>query len=82
LRYFGVSTLIPLHSTLRTLRTQKSEPKHSLEIPKRNLSDFDENSVISFQMEIFRRLYALTTPFYTPNVAHANFRAETVPVNP
>jgi hypothetical protein len=39
-------------------------------------------TVISFQMEIFRRLYALTTPFYTPNVAHANFSAETIPVNP
>jgi hypothetical protein len=33
-------------------------------------------------MEIFRRLYALATPFYTPNVAHANYSVETVPVNP
>jgi hypothetical protein len=50
--------------------------------PKSNLSDFDENSVISFLMETFRRLKALSTPFYTPNVAHANFSVETIPVNP
>jgi hypothetical protein len=56
--------------------------KQSLQIPKRNLSDFDENSVISFQMEIFRRFYAHSTPFYTPNVAHAKIRVETIPGNP
>jgi hypothetical protein len=33
-------------------------------------------------MEVFRRLNALSTPFYTPNVAHANFRVETIPGNP
>jgi hypothetical protein len=59
-----------------------SESKQSMEIPKRNLSDLDENSVTSFQMEIFRRFYAHSTPFNTPNVAHANFRVETVPGNP
>jgi hypothetical protein len=62
-RYFGVSTLIPLHSTRRTQRTPKSESKQSLEIPKHNLWNFDENSVISFRIDIFRRLNALSTPF-------------------
>jgi hypothetical protein len=33
-------------------------------------------------MEILRRLNALYTPFYTPNVAHAMFSVETVPVSP
>jgi hypothetical protein len=59
-----------------------SASKESLQIAKRNLWNFDENSVISFLIEIFRRLNALSTPFYTPNVAHANFRVETVPGNP
>jgi hypothetical protein len=58
-----------------------SESKQSLEIPKRNLSDFDENTVISFQMDIFRRFYAHSTPFYTPNIAHAKIRVERIPAN-
>jgi uncharacterized protein YqiB (DUF1249 family) len=82
LRYFGVYTLIPLHSTRPTLRTPKSASKQSLQIPKRNLSSFDDNTVISFLIDIFRRLNAPSTPFYTLNVAHANFRVETVPGNP
>jgi hypothetical protein len=59
-----------------------SASKESLQIAKRNLWNFDENSVISSLIEIFRRLNALSTPFYTPNVEHANFSVETVPVNP
>jgi hypothetical protein len=59
-----------------------SESKQSLEILKRNLSDFDENSVISFLIEIFRRLNAPSTPFYTPNVAHVKISVETIPGNP
>jgi hypothetical protein len=31
---------------------------------------------------ISRRLNALSTPFYTPNVALANFSVETIPANP
>jgi hypothetical protein len=50
-----------------------------LKIAKRNLSDFDENSVISFLIEIFRCLNALSTPFYTPNVAQTNFSVEIIP---
>jgi hypothetical protein len=59
-----------------------SASKRSLEIPKRNLSDFDENSVISFRIEIFRRLNAHSTPIYTPNVAHVKISVETIPANP
>jgi hypothetical protein len=81
-RYFGVYTLTPLHSTRRTMRTPKSASKQSLQIPKRNLSSFDENSVISLLIEIFRRLYAHSTPFNTPNVAHAKISVETIPPNP
>jgi hypothetical protein len=33
-----------------------------------SLVDFDENSVISFLTEIFRRFNAHFTPFYTQNV--------------
>jgi hypothetical protein len=78
-KYFGVYTLIPLHSTRRTLRTPKSASKQSLQMPKRNLSSFDEISVISFLIQIFRRLYAHSTPFYTPNVAHADFSVDRIP---
>jgi hypothetical protein len=53
----------------------------SLQIAKHNLSNFVENSVISILIEIFQRLNALSTPFYTPNVAHANFSVETIPAH-
>jgi hypothetical protein len=55
--------------------------KQSLQIAKRKLSNFGENCVISFLIQISRRLNALSTPFYTPNVAHANFSVETIPAN-
>jgi hypothetical protein len=58
-----------------------SVSNQSLQIAKRNLSNFDENSVISFLIEILRHLNALSTPFYTPNVVHADFRVETIPAN-
>jgi hypothetical protein len=48
---------------------------------KRKVSNVGENSVISFLIEIFQRLKALTTLFYTPNVAHANFSVETIPAH-
>jgi hypothetical protein len=41
--------------------------------------DFDENSVISFLIKIFRRFNALFTNLYTPNVLHATFSVETIP---
>jgi hypothetical protein len=55
--------------------------KPSLQIGKRNLSNFDENSVISFLIEMFRRLRALSTPFYKANVLHVDFSVETIPAN-
>jgi hypothetical protein len=58
-----------------------SVSKQSLQIAKRNLTNFDENSVISFLIEILRHLNALSTPFYTPNVLHVDFSVETVPAN-
>jgi hypothetical protein len=58
-----------------------SVSKQSLQIAYGNLSNFDENCVISFLIEILRRLNALSTPFYTPNVLHADFSIETIPAN-
>jgi hypothetical protein len=55
--------------------------KQALQIAKRNLSNLDENSVISFRIEILRRLNALSTPFCTPKVVHVDFSVETIPVN-
>jgi hypothetical protein len=58
-----------------------SVSKQSLQIAKCNLSNFDENTVISFRIEILRHLNALSTPFYTPNVLHVDFSVETIPAN-
>jgi hypothetical protein len=58
-----------------------SVSNHTLPIAKLKLSIFDENSDISFLIEIFLRLSALSTPFYTPNVAHGKFSVETIPAN-
>jgi hypothetical protein len=55
--------------------------KQSLQIAKCNLSNFDENTVISFRIDILRHLNALSTPFYTPNVVHVDFSVETIPAN-
>jgi hypothetical protein len=48
-----------------------------MQIAKRNLSNFNEISVISFRIEILRHLNALSTPFYTPNVLHVDISVET-----
>jgi hypothetical protein len=58
-----------------------SVSKQTLQNAIRNLSNFYEISVISFRIEILRHLYALSNPFYTPNVVHADFRVETMPAN-
>jgi hypothetical protein len=55
--------------------------KQSLQIAKGKLSNFGENSDISFLIQISRRLNALSTQFHTSNVAHANFSVETIPAN-
>jgi hypothetical protein len=61
------------------LRKPVSASIYSLKIAKRILSDVDENSVISFRIEISQRLNGLSTPFYTPNVAQTNFSVELIP---
>jgi hypothetical protein len=81
LRYYVVQTLSPLHSTRRTYSTSIFVSKQSLQIANGNLSNFDENCVISFRIEILRRLNAISTRFYTPNVLHVDFSIETIPVN-
>jgi hypothetical protein len=58
-----------------------SVSKQSLQIAKCNLSNFDENSVISFRIEILRHLNVLSTPFYTPNLVHFDFSIETSAAN-
>jgi hypothetical protein len=58
-----------------------SVSKTSLQIAKRSLSNFYENSVVSFRIEIQRHLNALSTPFYTPNVVHVDLSVETIPAN-
>jgi hypothetical protein len=58
-----------------------SASKQFLQNAKRNLSNFEENSVISIRIEILRRLNAHSTPFYTPNVVHVDFSVETIPAN-
>jgi hypothetical protein len=81
LRYYDVQALLPLHSTCRTYFMWISVSKTSLEIAKRKLSNFDENFVISFRIEMFRSLRTLFTPFYTPNVLHVDFSVETIIAN-
>jgi hypothetical protein len=43
--------------------------------------DFAEKSVIIFLIEIFRRLNALSTPFYAAMAAHADFSVNTSPAS-
>jgi hypothetical protein len=58
-----------------------SSSKQALRIAKRNLSNSDENSVISFRIELLRRFNAPSTTFYMPNVVHVEFSVETIPAN-
>jgi hypothetical protein len=58
-----------------------SVSKQSLQIVKRNISKFYEISVISFRIETLLHLNPLSTPFYSPNVLHVDFRVETIPAN-
>jgi hypothetical protein len=58
-----------------------SVSKQSLQIAKRDLSNFDENSVTSFRIKILLHLNAISTPFNTPNVLHVNFSVETINAN-
>jgi hypothetical protein len=55
--------------------------KLSVQIAKRKNSNFRENSVISFLIDISRRFGGPSTPFYKLNVPHGNFSVETIPAN-
>jgi hypothetical protein len=55
--------------------------KQSQQLGKLNLSTISAKTVISFLIEIFRRLDALSTPFYAPNAVHSDFIVETSPAN-
>jgi hypothetical protein len=63
------------------LRTPISMSKQSLQIAKRKLTNFGENSFISFLIDTFRCFNGLSPPFYKLNVAHGNFSIETIPAN-
>jgi hypothetical protein len=51
--------------------------KQALDNAKRNLWSTSMKTVISFLIEIFRRLKALFAPFHEANVLHADFSVET-----
>jgi hypothetical protein len=53
--------------------------KQAQQLAKRNLSLISTKTVISFLIKIFRRLDALSTPFYAPNAVQADFIVETSP---
>jgi hypothetical protein len=53
------------------------DSKEDQRLVKRRLSSI--LTVISFLLEIFRRLNAVVTAFHTPNTTHATFRFETRP---
>jgi hypothetical protein len=71
------------HSILHAERSARQFQRRnkSLQIAKLNLSYFEENSVISFLIEICRRLNAPATPFYTLNVAHAKISVDRIPAD-
>jgi hypothetical protein len=63
----------------RTQCTPTSASKQVLQLAKLNLSLITTKTVISFLIEIFLLLDALSTPIYAANAMHADFSAETVP---
>jgi malic enzyme len=71
------------HSILHAERSARQFQRRNNPCKSQNsyVQNFGENSVISFLVQISRRLNALSTPFYTPNVAHAKFRVQTIPAN-
>jgi hypothetical protein len=70
-------TLFTLHSRRRTQCTPISSSKQAQQLAKLNLSSISKKSVISFLIEIFRRLDALSTPFCAPQAVHADIIIET-----
>jgi hypothetical protein len=63
----------------RTQCTPISASKQALRLAKLNLSSISRKTIISFLIEIFRRLNALSPPFYAANAVHADFIVETSP---
>jgi hypothetical protein len=63
----------------RTQCTPISASKQAQQLAKLNFSSLSTKTVISFLIEIFRRLNALSTPFYAANAVHADFRVQTSP---
>jgi hypothetical protein len=53
--------------------------KQAQQLAKHNLSPTSTKTVISFLIEMFRRLNAQSTPFYVPNAVQADFSVETSP---
>jgi hypothetical protein len=56
-----------------------SASRQAQQLAKLNLSSISTKTVISFLIEIFRRLNALSTPFYAANAVHTDFSVETSP---
>jgi hypothetical protein len=56
-----------------------SASEQALQLANSNLFSFLTKNVISLLIEIFRRLEAHFTPFYTQNVVHATFSVGTSP---
>jgi hypothetical protein len=54
-----------------------SASKQAQQLAKHKPSSISTNTVISFLIEIFLRLYALSTPFYAANAMHADFIVKT-----
>jgi hypothetical protein len=81
--YWDITAFIrSFHSILHAERIAWiSVSRTTRQIAKRSLSNFYENSAVLFRIEILRHLYALSNPLSTPNVAHADFSVETIPVN-
>jgi hypothetical protein len=53
--------------------------KQAQQLAKINLSSISSKTVTSFLIEIFRRLDALSSPFYALNAVQAGFIVETSP---
>jgi hypothetical protein len=69
--------LLLLHFTRGMQRTPLLSSKHALRLVKRSHTSI--STVISFLMEIFRRLNAAFVAFHTRNTTHASFSFETSP---
>jgi hypothetical protein len=61
----------------QTQCTPTSSSKQALQIAILNLFSISTKTVISFLIEIFQRLNALSTPFCAPKAEHADFIVET-----